>query len=94
MAIFGGRNFKYFLENNAVGMEDLHLLDLETNTWCGVAVYGDIPPPRWGSALCKIGDSTLLIFGGVNFKSYCACDLFQIHVGKAETANSFIRLCR
>ena len=39
--IFGGRNFRYFLENNAFGMEDLHLLDLETYTWCVVAVYGD-----------------------------------------------------
>ena len=54
MAVFGGRNFKYFLENNTIGMEDFHILDLETTTWCGVAMYGEVPPPRWGSAMCKI----------------------------------------
>lgn len=56
MYIFGGTNGKTYYN-------DLHILDLENNSWIKAESSGPAPSPREGHAAILVG-SNLVIHGG------------------------------
>jgi len=72
-----------------VALNDLHLYNVNSNCWLTVAIYGEIPTSRWGHCL-TLQDSvkedyqsnTLIIFGGINLKSFCDTSVYEINFSK------------
>ena len=51
-------------------MNDLHLLDLQTNEWVTVALFGEhLPQQRWGHSMVA-SNTKLLIFGGMDLTQF------------------------
>ena len=65
--VHGGRNDKLYCETlKTVALNDLHLMDMTTNTWTTVAIFCDeVPVSRWGHSLVA-SQHKLLLFGGMN----------------------------
>jgi hypothetical protein len=65
--VYGGRNDnQYSADLKNVAMNDLHLLDLYSNTWLTVAIFGEsMITSRWGHSMVASKDK-LLILGGMN----------------------------
>ena len=68
--MFGGRNNKNYEKLHQLALNDLHILDTEMLEWQVIAMYGIIPPSRWGHILCASDRDKLIIFGGLTLKSY------------------------
>ena len=66
-----------FLKN--VALNDLHVYDIQSNSWSAVALYGDLPNSRWGHKLCANGNS-IVLFGGMNLSSYNDSEIYEIQV--------------
>eukprot|EP00347_Sterkiella_histriomuscorum_P018240 403346262 len=76
--IFGGRNDTLFERtSNSQGnfLNDMWLLHLENMIWIHVSNIGDVPSPRY-SMQSAIYGSRLVIFGGLNSKTYNNSDLY------------------
>lgn len=77
LVIHGGRNDNIFSSLKNIGLNDMHLYDVNLNTWVSVCLFNQIPCSRWGHVICggkqKNSDDyqgdTLIIFGGINLKS-------------------------
>ena len=82
LVIYGGRNDAIFSAIKNVALNDLHIMDVESNTWCRIAMYGDIPGSRWGHKLVA-NENKIMLFGGMNLNSYCESVLYDIHIGKS-----------
>lgn len=52
LVIHGGRNDHLYSSLKNIGLNDLHLYDINRNVWMGVALYNSIPPSRWGHQMC------------------------------------------
>lgn len=52
LCIHGGRNDGMFSSLKNIGLNDLHLFDVNLNTWLTVCVYGQLPSSRWGHTIC------------------------------------------
>ncbi len=76
--IFGGKNINVFKEQQKPGLNDMHLLDLDTLIWQKVAMYGVPPSPRWGHAMCTFNNDEALIFGGVNFLGFAQSSAYHL----------------
>jgi hypothetical protein len=83
LIIHGGRNDAQYNETlRTVALNDLHLLDIKTNTWNTVAIFTDeIPEQRWGHSMVA-SRHKLMIFGGMNLNQYCESSVFEIVIGK------------
>lgn len=57
MIVFGGTN-------GCKKVNDLHILDLNTNEWTSPECQGNPPSPRESHTATLIGDDKLVIFGG------------------------------
>ena len=79
--IFGGRNDAVFSAIKNVALNDLHILDVASNRWCSIAMYGDTPASRWGHKLVA-NENKIMLFGGMSLDSYCESVLYDIHIGK------------
>jgi N-acetylneuraminic acid mutarotase len=78
--VFGGRNDDIFGKNmNTVALNDLHMMDMQTNDWMTVAMFAteELPDSRWGHSLCASNDQ-LLLLGGMNLNTYCESVVFDI----------------
>lgn len=51
LIIHGGRNDDMYNSIKNVALNDLHMYDINLNAWLTVAIYGEIPPGRWGHSL-------------------------------------------
>ena len=71
LVIHGGRNDKVYPLLKNMGLNDLHLFDIEKLSWMMVSIYNKIPTSRWGHQICKIGEEKLLLFGGQNMIEHC-----------------------
>ncbi|KAH8682743.1 hypothetical protein BX600DRAFT_375691 [Xylariales sp. PMI_506] len=45
---------------------DLHELDLIRRHWTKLETTGDIPPPRYFHSMCALGDTKLVLYGGMS----------------------------
>jgi hypothetical protein len=79
LVIFGGRNDDIFGKTmNTVALNDLHLMDMQTNNWLTVAIFAEeMPDSRWGHSLIA-SDEQLLLLGGMNLNTYCESAVFSI----------------
>ena len=65
---------------NTVALNDLHLMDIQTNDWLTVAIFAEeMPDSRWGHSLCA-SDDKLLLLGGMNLNTYCESVVFDIQI--------------
>jgi hypothetical protein len=72
----------YREEMKTVSLNDLHLLDLRTNNWVSVAIFGELlPQSRWGCSLVASNEK-LLLFGGMNLEKICSSSIYEINIGK------------
>jgi len=63
-----------------VALNDLHLLDLFTNTWVTVAMFGEsMPTSRWGHSIVASKDK-LLILGGMNLNQICDSSIYEVNI--------------
>ena len=80
LVIFGGRND----HTEISAYNDLHMLNLQTNNWMTVALFGEeLPRSRFGHSLAATSDK-LVLFGGMNIKSYCESMVFEIKIDGTE----------
>jgi hypothetical protein len=80
LVIFGGRNDVTEISV----LNDLHLLNLQTNNWMTLALFGqELPRSRFGHSLAATTDK-LLLFGGMNLKSYCESEVFEVLLSSTE----------
>lgn len=88
MAIYGGRNDYLMSETSKFMLNDLHLYDIRNsitpfdfnvgnNTWTLVAMYGCVFEGRAQHQIVTVNDDTLLIFGGMDQRSYAPTTLLQ-----------------
>ena len=82
LMIYGGKNISVFKEEQKPGLNDMHLLDLETLEWQKVAMYGAPPSPRWGHCMCTFNNDEAIIFGGVNFYGFCQTHAYHLITSK------------
>ncbi|KAL7268322.1 hypothetical protein RUND412_009061 [Rhizina undulata] len=61
--VFGGR---ILTRSRAQLMSDMYALDLITRVWSKLETKGDIPPPRYFHSACALGDTKIVIFGGMS----------------------------
>lgn len=66
----GGRNNKLYKKLNNIALNDLSLFNIYALEWEIIAMYGIIPPSRWGHSIVNIEDNKILLFGGVNTSCY------------------------
>ena len=79
--VCGGRNDAIFTAIKNVALNDLHILDIASNRWLSIAMYGDIPGSRWGHRLVA-NENKIMLFGGMSLDQYCESVLYDIHIGK------------
>ena len=81
--VFGGRNDAVFGKTmKTVALNDLHLMDMNTNDWMTVAIFAEeLPDSRWGHTL-SASNEKLLLLGGMNLNTYCESVVFDIVIGK------------
>ena len=84
LIIHGGRTDLIYPIIHNVALNDLHIYDIEKNTWCAVAFYGDAPNSRWGHKLCA-SEQKIMCFGGMNLKSYNESEIYDFHIGKFQS---------
>jgi hypothetical protein len=77
MAIYGGRNDYLMSETSKFMLNDLHLYDIRNNTWILISMYGCIFEGRAQHQIVPVNDDTLLIFGGMDQRSYAPTTLLQ-----------------
>ena len=65
-----------------VALNDMHVYDVLNNTWCALAIYGDLPRSRWGHKLATNSEDKIMLFGGMNLNSYCESVIYEITIGK------------
>jgi len=46
--IHGGRNDHIYQTVKNIGLNDIHLYNISTNSWMALAIYDQIPNSRWG----------------------------------------------
>ena len=86
--VHGGRNDTQYNESlKTVALNDLHLLDIKTNTWNTVAIFTDeVPTERWGHSMVATNNK-LMIFGGMNLNQYCESSVFEIIIDDNQIQN-------
>ena len=96
LVIHGGRNDEVFSSLKNVALNDLHLYDINQNRWMAVAIYNAVPVSRWGHKMCAeqtpqsdYQSSKLIIFGGINLKSFCDTSVYEIDFGKSSLQSTF-----
>mmetsp|Transcript_6753 Transcript_6753/g.12768 ORF Transcript_6753/g.12768 Transcript_6753/m.12768 type:complete len:581 (-) Transcript_6753:87-1829(-) len=62
VVVFGGQTEK---EGLSTSLNDVHLLDVETNEWIEAETYGASPPPMHGHTATSV-DNLLIVIGGQN----------------------------
>lgn len=70
LAIMGGRSNSIYQDLSNIALNDLCLFNTASFEWECVALYGTIPPSRWGHGMVSLDDNKLIVFGGVNTSSY------------------------
>ena len=81
LAIYGGKNESVYKYIHNLGLNDICLYDLENNRWEALAMFGSVPSSRWAHAMCAY-ESKLIVFGGINLKSYCSGNAKVFDIGK------------
>ena len=68
-----------------IGLNDIHLYDINKNAWISLALFNEIPTSRWGHQMCitqthkeDYKSGNILIFGGNSFKSFCDSSIYEI----------------
>mmetsp|Transcript_11516 Transcript_11516/g.8016 ORF Transcript_11516/g.8016 Transcript_11516/m.8016 type:complete len:87 (+) Transcript_11516:771-1031(+) len=51
LIIHGGRNDDLFPQIGNSALNDLHLYNIQSNSWTTLAMYGEVPSSRWGHCL-------------------------------------------
>ena len=94
LVIHGGRNDDFYESMRNIALNDLHLYNINSNIWCTVAIFGEVPQSRWGHIICGENSfnqdykrTKLIIFGGVNLNSFFDSTIYQISIGKLFTFN-------
>lgn len=82
LVIMGGRNNKIFKKLNNIALNDLSLFNLMTFEWETVALYGIIPPSRWGHSMVSLDENKLVVFGGVNTSGYMNASIYVFEFGE------------
>lgn len=77
--IFGGRN-----DNIPVGLEDLHILNTDTFKWEKYTLINDPPAGRWGHSLTSYSPNTLLILGGLTYKTFLPSHIYELDLLKSS----------
>ena len=79
-----------------VGLNDMHLYNVNNNNWMTVVIYNSVPFSRWGHSMCLLDShiqdyqaSSLLIFGGINMKSYCDTTVHEVNFDKRGVSMYF-----
>jgi N-acetylneuraminic acid mutarotase len=62
MYVFGGCAL---VGNSYVKLNDMYQLDLHSNIWKKITIFGNIPSPRQGHSILEF-DNEILLFGGAN----------------------------
>ena len=88
LIISGGRTDAIYTFIKNVALNDLHIYDIQKNTWCAIALYGDIPNSRWGHKLCA-NENKVMLFGGMNLNSYNDSEVYEIFIGKSNFQTNF-----
>ena len=86
LIIFGGRN------EGGISLNDIHILNLETMCWNNVSVsrYRNYKPDgRYGHSAAVL-DSKLIIFGGLNMKTYCKSQIAMLELNQ-DYAKEFMK---
>jgi hypothetical protein len=60
--VFGGRKLS---RSRSQLTSDLYELDLIKRHWTKIECKGDIPPPRYFHSVCPLGDTKLVLYGGM-----------------------------
>lgn len=101
LVIHGGRNddIYHYIQNTA--LNDIHLYDIQLNTWLLVSILGKVPTSRFGHTMCPTESShkdyngmELLIFGGASLDQFCDTTLYIIKFGKLPPFITVARLQR
>ena len=74
VVLFGGRNDS-FGDTSKWVFNDIWILKLDILNWVKVQVHGDIPQKRYSFGSCLNG-TQLIVFGGLNGKTYNSAGLF------------------
>jgi N-acetylneuraminic acid mutarotase len=77
----GGRNNSLYKKLNNIALNDLCLYNLEKLEWETIALYGILPPSRWGHSMVSIEDNKLIVFGGVNTNTYMNSNIYLFEFG-------------
>ena len=87
LIIHGGRSDTIYPIIHNVALNDLHIYDIAKNTWCAIALYGDIPNSRWGHKLVAL-ENKIVLFGGMNLTTYNESEIFQFEIGKQQNSHT------
>ena len=87
LAIYGGKNESVYKYIHNLGLNDICLYDVENNRWEALAMFGSVPSSRWAHTMCA-HDSKLIVFGGINLKSYCSGNAKVFDVGRQRASTN------
>ena len=76
--VFGGRN-----DNIPEGLNDLHGLDTETLRWERYNLVNDPPPGRWGHCMTSYSGCSLLVLGGLTYKTFHPSYVYELRLQKS-----------
>ena len=75
--VLGGRNDSIFGQENHCELKSIALLNIESQRWDKLELYGQTPSGRWSFCMSSIG-SKVLVFGGIKLEKYCGSKVFVI----------------
>lgn len=94
LIVYGGRNDVIFKQTQNVALNDICVFNINKHQWEALAVFGQMPCSRWSHFMTKVNGDTdsaadgILIFGGVNIKSYCRSILWNFSLHEKEESQS------
>ena len=89
LVVYGGRNDRIFDSTGNVALNDVCIYNCNLETWEPLAMFGQLPCSRWSHSMLALNGSQsayegVIIFGGVNLKSYCKSKFYQFTLGSKK----------